>query len=78
MLTGMELNFEGLEMQKWKKWLIFGGFFADDSKKLFTVKTKHLKSAPKRSFWVFSKNGMVHRFWSYQYLANGSSESNNP
>ena len=78
MLTGMELNFEGLEMQKWKKNGLLLVFFADDSKKLFTVKTKHLKSTPKRSFWVLSKNGMVHRFWSYQYLANGSSESNNP
>ena len=40
-------------------------FFADDSKTLVTVYAKHLKSAPKRSFWVLSKNGMVHRFWSY-------------
>ena len=30
MLKGMELNFEGLVLQKWKKWLIFV-FFADDS-----------------------------------------------
>ena len=37
MLTGMELNFEGLEMQKCKKRQIFCCFLADDSKTLVTV-----------------------------------------
>ena len=39
MLTDMELNFEGLEIQKWKKKKkgIFFAFFADDSKALATV-----------------------------------------
>ena len=39
MLTGMELNFEGLETQKLKKKKngTFFGFFADDSQTLVTV-----------------------------------------
>ena len=51
----MELNFQGLEIQKWEKNGTFFVFFADDS----------LKNEPKRSFWVLSENGMVHRFCSY-------------
>ena len=34
MLTGMELNFESLEIQKWKPFFLF---FTDDSKTLVTV-----------------------------------------
>ena len=37
MLTGKELNFEGLEMQKMKKNGSFFVFFADDSETLVTV-----------------------------------------
>ena len=40
-------------------------FFSDDSKKLVTVKGKHLR-APERYFWVLLENG------------NRSSESKNP
>ena len=47
MLTGTELDFEGLGIQKFKK-VIFFVIFTDDSKIL--VQAKHLKSAPKRSF----------------------------
>ena len=61
----MELNFEALAKQKWKRWLIFC-IFADDSKALVTVQAKDLKSAPKISFWVLSENGMIHRFWSHR------------
>ena len=43
MLTGMELNFEGLEMQIKKKKDTFFVFFADDSKKLVTVSGKTFK-----------------------------------
>ena len=39
-------------------------FFADDNKTLVTVYAKHL-SAPERSFWVLSENGMVN--WSSSY-----------
>ena len=39
-------------------------FFAYDSKKLVTVWAKCL-SAPERSYWVISENGMVNRLWSY-------------
>ena len=38
MLKDMELNFEGLEIQKWKKKMAhFCVFFADDSNTLVTV-----------------------------------------
>ena len=41
MLTGIELNFEGLEIKKLKKNATFFVYFADDSKIL--VQAKHLK-----------------------------------
>ena len=37
MLTGMELNFQGLEVPKWRKMVNFFVFFADNSKILATV-----------------------------------------
>ena len=45
-----------------------GSFFlfsANESKKLVTVWAKYL-SAPERSYWFLSENGMVNRLWSYR------------
>ena len=51
---------------KCEKWLIFA-FSADDRKKLVTVckifKCIH-DSAPERSYWFLSENGMVNKIWS--------------
>ena len=66
MLTAIEMNFEGLEIQKWKENGAFFVLFADDSKTSVTVYAKRLQSAPKRTFWVLSKNWVVDRFWSYR------------
>ena len=39
-------------------------FPSDDNIKLTTAWAKYL-SAPERSYWVLSENGMVNKFWSY-------------
>ena len=54
----MELNFEGLEMEKMRD-----DDSANDSKKLVTVWAKYI-SASERSYLVLSENGMANVLWS--------------
>ena len=69
----MELNFERLEMQKWrlsKLWSLNvknGSFFvfsADDSKKVVSFLAKYL-SKPEGFYWVLSENGMINMLLNY-------------
>ena len=75
----MQLNFEGLDMQKWnigmiraqrifwslkcQKWLFFV-FSSDDSKNLVAVWTKHV-SASERSYLNHSENAMDYEVLNY-------------